>query len=63
MVLVVVAIVFLPLLLIVFDGTPRTRIDITAVVGALDGEASSKGLEGGVREGGKGWRGRGRRGD
>ena len=28
---------------IVFDGTPRTRIDITATVGALDGEASSKG--------------------
>ena len=28
----------------VFDGTPRTRIDITATVGALDGEASSKGV-------------------
>jgi len=26
----------------VFDGTPRTRIDIKATSGALDGEASSK---------------------
>ena len=30
---------------LVFDGTPRTRIDITATIGALDGEASSKGWE------------------
>jgi len=29
----------------VFDGTPRTRIDIKATSGALDGEASSKGIE------------------
>ena len=28
---------------VVFDGTPRTRIDIKATSGALDGEASAKG--------------------
>lgn len=31
-------------LYLVFDGTPRTRIDIRATSGALDGEASSKGI-------------------
>ena len=29
---------------VVFDGTPRTRIDIRATSGAMDGEASSKGI-------------------
>ena len=28
----------------VFDGTPRTRIDITATAGALNGEASTRGM-------------------
>ena len=31
-------------LYVVFDGTPRTRIDIRATSGAMDGEASSKGI-------------------
>ena len=29
---------------VVFDGTPQTRIDIKATSGALDGEASAKGM-------------------
>ena len=29
--------------LAVFDGTPRTRIDIRAATGAMDGEAATKG--------------------
>ena len=30
---------------VVFDGTPRTRIDIRAATGAMDGEASAKGSQ------------------